>query len=101
MWRYMLPKLYRQASEFLSIAPSQHSEDAFKRILGNAAGIVEGLGTLRNKVGDAHTTERKPVKVAPRHAALAVNIAGSMALFLIETVNTMGNADDPVQLLSK
>lgn len=97
----MLPKLYRQASEFLSIAPSQHSEDAFKRILGNAAGIVEGLGTLRNKVGDAHTTERKPVKVAPRHAALAVNIAGSMALFLIETVNTMGNADDPVQLLSK
>jgi hypothetical protein len=28
------------------------------------------------------------VKVAPRHAALAVNLAGSMALFLIETANT-------------
>lgn len=83
-----LPKLYRQVSERLNIAPSQHSEDAFKRILGSASSIVEGLGTLRNKVGDAHASGgRKPVKVAPRHAALAVNLAGSMALFLIDTAN--------------
>jgi len=83
-----LPKLYRQTSELLNIAPSQHSEDAFKRILGSAASIVEGLGTLRNKVGDAHAPGgRKSVKVAPRHAALAVNMAGSMALFLIDTAN--------------
>jgi len=88
-----LPKLYRLASERLSIAPSQHSEDAFKRILGSAASIVEGLGTLRNKLGDAHApTGRMPVKVAPRHAALAVNLAGSMALFLIETANSKGFA---------
>lgn len=86
-----LPKLYRQVSELLNIAPSQHSEDAFKRILGSAASIVEGLGTLRNKVGDAHAPGgRKPVKVAPRHAALAVNMAGSMALFLIDTANARG-----------
>lgn len=85
-----LPKLYRQASEMLNIAPSQHSEDAFKRILGSAASIVEGLGTLRNKIGDAHAGGRKPVKAAPRHAALAVNMAGSMALFLIETASAKG-----------
>lgn len=85
-----LPKLYRQASELLNIAPSQHSEDAFKRILGSAASIVEGLGTLRNKVGDAHASGGRPVKPAPRHAALAVNMAGSMALFLIETANARG-----------
>jgi Abortive infection C-terminus len=88
-----LPKLYRQASELLNIAPSQHSEDAFKRILGSAASIVEGLGTLRNKVGDAHASGGKPVKPAPRHAALAVNMAGSMALFLIETANARTLAD--------
>lgn len=83
-----LPKLYRQASELLNIAPSQHSEDAFKRILGSAASIVDGLGTLRNRIGDAHAPGgRRPVKPAPRHAALAVNIAGSMALFLIETAS--------------
>lgn len=86
-----LPKLYRMASERLNIAPSQHSEDAFKRILGSAASVVEGLGTLRNKIGDAHaSTGRKPVRVAPRHAALAVNLAGSMALFLIETASAKG-----------
>lgn len=86
-----LPKLYRLASERLNIAPSHHSEDAFKRILGSAASVVEGLGTLRNKVGDAHAPGgRKPVKPAPRHAALAVNMAGSMALFLIETANARG-----------
>lgn len=85
-----LPKLYRQASELLNIAPSQHSEDAFKRILGSAASIVEGLGTLRNKVGDAHASGGRPVKPAPRHAALAVNMAGSMALFLVETANAKG-----------
>ncbi|RMB27736.1 abortive infection Abi-like protein [Sphingomonas sp. PP-F2F-G114-C0414] len=86
-----LPKLYRMTSERLNIAPSQHSEDAFKRILGSAASVVEGLGTLRNKIGDAHASGgRKPVKVAPRHAALAVNLAGSMALFLIETAVAKG-----------
>lgn len=86
-----LPKLYRMTSERLNIAPSQHSEEAFKRILGSAASVVEGLGTLRNKIGDAHASGgRKPVRVAPRHAALAVNLAGSMALFLIETGSAKG-----------
>ena len=88
-----LPKLYRMVSERLNIAPSQHSEDAFKRILGSAASIVEGLGTLHNRVGDAHAAGRKPVKPAPRHAALAVNLAGSMALFLIETANSCPPTD--------
>ncbi|MBS7669445.1 abortive infection family protein [Croceicoccus gelatinilyticus] len=81
-----LPKLYRQAAEKLNLAPSQHSEDVFKRILGSASSVVEGLGTLRNKVGDAHANSgRRPIRPASRHAALAVNMAGAMALFLIET----------------
>lgn len=81
-----LPKLYRQVSELLKIAPSQHSEDAFKRILGSAASVVEGLSTLRNRMGDAHASGgRNPIRPSSRHAALAVNLAGSMALFLIET----------------
>lgn len=82
-----LPKLYRAASERMNIAPTQHSEEAIKRILGGAANVVEGLGTLRNKIGDAHAPGRNPTRPAPRHAALAVNMAGSVALFLIETAN--------------
>lgn len=86
-----LPKLYRAAAEKLNLAPSQHTEDAFRRILGGATSVVEGLGSLRNKVGDAHGQGRRPIKPAVRHAGLAVNMAGSMALFLIETVETRSN----------
>lgn len=80
-----LPKLYKLASEKLNLAPSQHSEETFKRILGGCASVVEGLGSLRNKVGDAHAKGKRQVRVLPRHAHLAVNLAGAMALYLIET----------------
>lgn len=81
-----LPKLYRLASEKLKLAPSQHTEEAFRRILGGCSSVVEGLGSLRNKVGDAHGQGKRPVRVQPRHAHLAVNLAGGMALFLVETL---------------
>ncbi|WP_334364405.1 abortive infection family protein [Bradyrhizobium sp. AZCC 1578] len=45
--------------------------------------VVEGLGSLRNKIGDAHGQGGKPVRPSARHAAqLAVNLAGAMATFL-------------------
>ena len=80
-----LPKLYRTAAEHLSLAPSQHSEEAFRRILGGCTSVVEGLGTLRNRVGDAHGQGRRPVRPLPRHALLEVNLSGAMALFLADT----------------
>lgn len=80
-----LPALYRTAALKLQIAPSQHTEEAFKRILGGATSVVEGLGSLRNKIGDAHGQGGKPVRPSPRHAQLAVNLAGAMATFLVDT----------------
>lgn len=80
-----LPKLYRAVAEVLELAPSQYSEEAFKTILGGCHTVVNGLGTLRNKVGDAHGQGRKTVRPTARHATLAVNLAGTMATFLIET----------------
>lgn len=80
-----LPKLYKEASEHLNLAPSQHSAVAFKRILGGCSSVVEGMATLRNRLGDAHGPGRTYAKAKPRHATLAVNLAGSMALFLVET----------------
>lgn len=80
-----LPKLYRSAAEMLNLAPDQHTEETFKRILGSCQNVVESLGTLRNKLSDAHGRGSRPVRPAPRHAALAVNLAGAMATFLIET----------------
>lgn len=80
-----LPKLYRLVAEQLRIAPSQHTEDAFRRILGGCTSVVEGLGTLRNRLGDAHGTAPRQVRPAPRHAELAVNLAGTMATFIVAT----------------
>lgn len=86
-----LPKLYGKAAEALDLAPSQHTEEAFKAILGGCYTIVQNLGSLRNKVSDAHGQGKHPVKPLPRHATLAVNLAGSMSAFLIETWNAKNN----------
>lgn len=54
-------------------------------ILGGAMNLVNGIGTLRNRFSDAHAPGGKiPVKPSARHAALAVNMAGAMATFMIE-----------------
>jgi len=81
-----LPKLWGLAAEGLSLAPHQHEEKLFKVILGNCQSVVNSLGALRNKIGDAHGTGRRPVRPKPRHAELAVNLAGTMAAFLVATL---------------
>jgi Abortive infection C-terminus len=80
-----LPALYRQTAELLNIAPSQHSEQIFRQILGGCTAVVEGLGALRNKLSDAHGQGSRAVRPAARHAELAVNLAGAVAIFLIAT----------------
>ena len=80
-----IPRLYRLVAEQLNIAPSQHSEEAFRRILGGCTSVVEGLGTLRNRLGDAHGGGPRQVRPASRHAELAVNLAGTMATFIVAT----------------
>ena len=81
-----LPKLYGNVAKALNLAPSQHAEDAIKAILGGAMNVVNGIGTLRNKLSDAHGRSGKlPVRPSPRHASLAVNMAGTVAVFIVET----------------
>jgi hypothetical protein len=80
-----LPKLYKLTAEKLNLAPNQHTEDIIKQILGGATAVVEGLGALRNKLGDAHGKGKFYAKPETRHAELAVNLAGTIATFLIST----------------
>jgi hypothetical protein len=80
-----LPALYSLVAKSLSLAPSQHTEGVFKQILGGCHSVVEGLGALRNRVSDAHGQGQRPVRPGARHAELAVNLAGSMATFLLAT----------------
>jgi Abortive infection C-terminus len=48
---------------------------------------------LRNRLGDAHGQGKRPVKPAPRHAELAVNMAGSLASFLLATFEATAEKD--------
>lgn len=80
-----LAALYKKTATELNLSTSQHTEPVFKQILGGCSGVVNGLGNLRNKLGDAHGKGKNAVKPAPRHAELSVNLAGSMALFLVQT----------------
>jgi hypothetical protein len=81
-----LPKLYGLTANKLNLAPSQHTEQVFKQILGGCHAIVEALGSLRNQLSDAHGKGKAGVRPHARHAQLAVNLAGSVAMFLVETL---------------
>ena len=80
-----LPDLYRRTARALNLAPDQHTQSVFKQILGGCTAVVEGLGALRNRLSDAHGRGKKAVRPLSRHAGLAVNLAGTMASFLMET----------------
>jgi hypothetical protein len=80
-----LPALYRKLAKGLKLAPDDHSEQVFRQILGSCQQVVEQLGALRNKLGDAHGGGPRRARPAARHAELAVNLAGSMATFLVGT----------------
>jgi len=69
----------------LNLAPGQHQEEGFKKILGNAQAVVNELAALRNDQGDAHGKGRKAYRPAARHAELAVGFAGTIASFLVST----------------
>lgn len=81
-----LSKLYSLTAKQLNLSPSQHSEQLFKQILGSCQSVVEGLGAIRNRHSDAHGKGQSEIKPAQRHAELAVNLAGSMSMFLLQTL---------------
>jgi hypothetical protein len=80
-----LPKLYSMTAQKLNLSPAQHTEPIFKQVLGGCHSVIEGLGALRNRHSDAHGKAPKALKPSARHAELAVNLAGSMAIFLLST----------------
>ncbi|MBX9865298.1 MAG: abortive infection family protein [Burkholderiales bacterium] len=83
-----LPDLYNLVTKQLNLAPGGYHEDIFKQILGGAKSIVNGFAALRNKFGDAHGKKGATLKdytPKERHSELAMNMAGSLALFYYRT----------------
>ena len=83
--RIEMHQLYKKVAQSLNLSPGQHSEAIFKQILHGCSAVVNGLGSMRNRLGDAHGTGVGQVRPTSRHARLAVSLAGSMAMFLAET----------------
>jgi hypothetical protein len=80
-----LPQLYYKTAKHLNLTPEQHQEEVLKQIFDGCQKVIQGLGTLRNRLSDAHGKGEQAVKPSPQQAALAVNLAGSMAAFLVAT----------------
>ena len=85
-----LPALYRTTASLLNLSPDQHTESIFKQILGGCQSVINGLGSIRNKLGDAHGISQRRVRPSTRHATLAVNLSGAMCQFLLESFNAKG-----------
>lgn len=80
-----LPALYKATAKSMNLAPEQHTEEIFKRVLGGCTSVVEGLGAIRSKLGDAHGKGKHQAKPLRIHSDLAVNLAGAMCVFLLQT----------------
>lgn len=80
-----LNKLYKDVSDKLNLSPNNHNEQIFKQILGGCSSVVNGLASLRNEYGDSHGKGQTVYKPAQRHTDLAINMACSLSLFLIQT----------------
>lgn len=87
-----IPSLFKKISTKLNLHPTQHPNDSLKQILSGCVSIVQGIAETRNKISDAHGQGRNPMNAAPRHARLAVSMAGAMSAFLVETYQNMTDA---------
>lgn len=80
-----LPELFSKLTSGLELSPTQQSEESFRKITGGCKTIVDGLAAIRNDLGDSHGKGSRATRPAPRHAELAVNLAGAVSMFLVQT----------------
>lgn len=83
-----LGNLWDTVRKDFRLDPSKVEDQDLKRILSGLLGIVNGIGALRTHASSAHGTGRKPHRLEPRHARLAVHSAHTVATFVLETWDT-------------
>ncbi|WP_149096143.1 abortive infection family protein [Paenibacillus terrae] len=78
-----LVKLHNDARSYLNLDPSKPEIiEPLKQVITGLASTVQGLGTIRNVVGDSHSRKYEP---DAHHAILVVNAAKTLASFLFGT----------------
>jgi hypothetical protein len=69
----------------LDLSPDQEANEDFRALLNGTITIAQSLSSIRTKIGDAHGASPKRGHPTERHARLAINSAGSICVFLLET----------------
>jgi hypothetical protein len=87
-----LPKLFYLALSSLKLAPNQQTDVLFRSLSGSIQKVISDLSVLRNKLGDSHGKSTSSAKPEKHHAQLAVNLAGSIANFLVASRESEADA---------
>ena len=85
-----LKKLYDECSQLLGLKVKDHEDPNVQALIGSIAQVALRIGSLRNSSSDSHGTRIGSYRPASRHAKLAVNASGAIAVFLLETAKARG-----------
>lgn len=77
--------LSKAVSPLLEISPEKEADADFRTLFQSTISIMQSLGAIRTKFGDAHGASPSRVEPAEKHARLAANMAGALSVFLLET----------------
>lgn len=77
--------LWKIVARHIRLAPESQTDQDINKVLSGLFSVVDGLASLRTHDGSAHGKERRPYKILPSHARLAVHASHTLVLFGLET----------------
>jgi len=80
-----LRSLWSTVRKHLGFDPSKLEEQDLQQILSGLISVTDGIGSLRTHASSAHGAGKRPYKLEPRHARLAVHSAHTIGLFVLES----------------
>lgn len=80
-----LQSVWKVVKTDLGLDASKLEERDLQEIISGIMATVNGIGALRTHASAAHGEGKKPYKLKPRHAKLAIHAAHTIAAFVLET----------------
>ena len=87
-------KLFAQAKKLYSIHANATMDRRICDLVNGLNKIVDSIGQMRNKQGDAHGVGAARARVEDHHARLAVNVAANVADFMLSVANRAQRKDE-------
>lgn len=80
-----LQAVWKVVKADLGLDASKLEERDLQEIVSGIMATVNGIGALRTHASSAHGAGKRPYKLKPRHAKLAIHSAHTIAAFVLET----------------